>query len=422
MAREILNALSTVEIVFVFVGGSIVLAIALTYAIRKLAPDVGERQFEELAGGLRIVYELLFALILAFVIASVLDKFNDAQTTVDSEATALALMLRDNRAFPSEREARINAGIDAYVDALVNDEWETMRHGDASREADAALDTVYALYQDYRPADGVADKFYDQALVQLDVVAAARRERLGISAARLPTILVLMLPIGALLLLVLEYRPKLTPLSQAGFMGTLALVLSSTYLLTILLDYPFSGDVSVGNEPLLSGSLAYLAGSEPREPRARRQAAAADAPSAGRRVDLGRLRDASCCDGRRARCAGRTASPTARYAATSIPTGSFAASGARARGASRGMTRASSSGGSCARRQARGSSRASTATATTGAATARSRPPAAGTCTGSSATRRKTSRAGRGAIPTRRTATRPVSRSPTSARRPSGSA
>jgi hypothetical protein len=30
MAREILNALSTVEIVFVFVGASIVLAIALT--------------------------------------------------------------------------------------------------------------------------------------------------------------------------------------------------------------------------------------------------------------------------------------------------------------------------------------------------------------------------------------------------------
>jgi hypothetical protein len=197
----------------------------------------------------------------------VLDKFNDAQTTVDAEATALALMLRDNRSFPSEREARINAGIDSYVDALVNDEWETMRHGRPSREATAALDTVYALYQDYRPADGVADKFYDQALAQLDVVAAARRERLGISAARLPTILVLMLPIGALLLLVLEYRPKLTPLAQAGFMGTLALVLSSTYLLTILLDYPFSGDVSVSSEPLQSGSLAYLAGSEPREPR-----------------------------------------------------------------------------------------------------------------------------------------------------------
>src|SRR5215217_5224355 len=99
MARDILNALSTAEIFVLFVGGSIVLAIAGTLAIRKLMPDVAERDFEHLASGLRIIYELLFALILAFVIASVLDKFNDAESTVDAEATALSQMLRNNRAF-----------------------------------------------------------------------------------------------------------------------------------------------------------------------------------------------------------------------------------------------------------------------------------------------------------------------------------
>jgi hypothetical protein len=77
-----------------------------------------------------------------------------------------------------------------------------------------------------------------------------------------------MLPIGVLLLLVLEYRPRLAPPSQAAFMGTLALVLSSTYLLTIVLDYPFSGDVSVSNEPLRSGVLAALLRSVPRRPQA----------------------------------------------------------------------------------------------------------------------------------------------------------
>ena len=130
-----------------------------------------------------------------------------------------------------------------------------MRHGERSREARGALDSLYALYQGYRPADGVPDKFYDQALEQLSTVASARRERLGLSEVGLPTILVVMLPFGAMLLLVLEYRPKLTPLAQAGFMASLALVVSSTYLLTILLDYPFSGDVSVSSAPLNTGAL-----------------------------------------------------------------------------------------------------------------------------------------------------------------------
>jgi len=42
-------------------------------------------------------------------------------------------------------------------------------------------------------------------------------------------------------------------------------VLSSTYLLTIVLDYPFSGDVSVSKAPLTQGVLAGVVGTEERE-------------------------------------------------------------------------------------------------------------------------------------------------------------
>lgn len=266
MIRSVLNSLSTVEIVAIFVGGSVVLAISLAIAIRKAIPDIAEREFEELASGLRVVYELLFALVLAFAIASVIDKFSNAESTVDTEATALSQMLRDNRAFPPKLQSRLRDGIDHYVTAVIDDEWRMMSRGRPSREASAALDTVYALYQGYTPASGIADKFYDLAMGHLDVVASARRERLGISTARLPLILVLMLPVGALLLLILEYRPHLRPRGQVAFMGTFALVVSSTYLLTILLDYPFSGDFTVSHAPLESGTLAYLADNPSRHP------------------------------------------------------------------------------------------------------------------------------------------------------------
>jgi hypothetical protein len=266
MARDILNALPTIWIVAIFVGGSVVLAVSVAILIRWLVPDIAEREFEEYASGLRVVYELLFALILAFAIASVIDKFNDAEATVDTEATALSQMMRANRVFPANRQSRFRDGIQAYITATVDDEWKAMRDGKPSREASAALDTLYALYQDFKPASGIPEKSYDSALENLDVVATSRRERLGISTSRLPLILLLMLPVGALLLLVLEYRPHLRPRGQAAFMGTFALVVSSTYLLTILLDYPFSGDVSVSSAPLRSGTLAYLADNPPRTP------------------------------------------------------------------------------------------------------------------------------------------------------------
>jgi hypothetical protein len=55
----------------------------------------------------------------------------------------------------------------------------------------------------------------------------------------------------------LEYRP--TPVAgRRGvvFMGTLAMVVTSVFLLTVLLDYPFAGQVAVGNAPLKQDNLA----------------------------------------------------------------------------------------------------------------------------------------------------------------------
>ena len=265
VARSLLNNLSTVEIVLIFVVGSVALAVAVAVAIRRFVPDIAERQFEEIAEGLRIVYELLFALILAFVIASVLDKFSDAENTVGREATALAAMHRDNLAFPSADQEELDAAIGAYITAVRQDEFETMSQGKASPEAAAALETMYAQYAAFTPAERDAS-FYDQAIEHLDEVSGARRERLALSTAELPTVLVIMLPVGVVLLLILEYRPRLAPRSQAAFMGTLALVLSSTYLLTIVLDYPFSGDVSVSDAPLTQGVLGGLVGASVREP------------------------------------------------------------------------------------------------------------------------------------------------------------
>jgi hypothetical protein len=160
-------------------------------------------------------------------------------------------------------QSRLRDGIQSYVFAVVDDEFESMRVGKPSREAAVALDTLYALYEGYAPV-GTATKYYNQALANLDTVATSRRERLGIANARLPFVLVIMLPVGAILLLMLEYRPRLRPRGQAAFMGTLAIVLSSTYLLTIVLDYPFSGEVSVSSAPLKSGTLAYIADIPPR--------------------------------------------------------------------------------------------------------------------------------------------------------------
>ena len=104
-------------------------------------------------------YELLFALLLAFVVASVLDTFNQAESTVQEEASALSAMLRDNLAFPPATQTELRRGLGACVKATITSEWQTMRNGAASPEAAGAIETLYAIYRSYTPVNATQTQF-----------------------------------------------------------------------------------------------------------------------------------------------------------------------------------------------------------------------------------------------------------------------
>lgn len=73
------------------------------------------------------------------------------------------------------------------------------------------------------------------------------------SLLRVPLIL------GLVILLFLEYRPKFPKVSSHFIHISFIVVVGSfAVLLTILLDYPFAGQVSVSNVPFMQGALAQF--------------------------------------------------------------------------------------------------------------------------------------------------------------------
>jgi hypothetical protein len=256
LARSILNSLSTIEIVVLSLGGMVLLTVVGVLLARRLFPRLSDSQFEPVADSLRVVYELIFALILAFVIAAVLDEMSHAESIVASEATTIGELVRANDALPEQDRDRLDNSVDAYVEAVANDEWETMKDGKSSPRATAALESMHAEYQSVEPEGAAQTEAYSQALDNLASVGSMRRERLNLSSADLPTMLRVLVVVGVFLLLVLEYRPQLSAVGGVIFMGTLAFVVTSAFLLTVILNYPFAGDVSVSNAPLKEDNLA----------------------------------------------------------------------------------------------------------------------------------------------------------------------
>lgn len=258
MERAILNHLSTNEIVLIFVGGMALLAVSAVLLVRRAFPALAESRFEQVADSLRVVYELIFALILAFVIAAVLDTMSEAEATVATEATTISQLVRNNESLRADDKIRVNEALDEYVHAVVDDEWKAMREGEESPSATAALESVYARYRAAQPRTFVQEESYSLALSKLDDVASDRRQRLNIAAADLPTMLKLLVALGIVLLLVLEYRPGLSRGASLVFMGSLAAIVTSAYLLTLVLNYPFAGAISVSSDPLKQDRLALF--------------------------------------------------------------------------------------------------------------------------------------------------------------------
>ena len=256
VTRSILNSFSTIEIVVLSLVGMVLLTIGGVMLARRLLPARADTQFEQVADSLRVVYELIFALILAFVIAAVLDEMGNAEAIVASEATTIGELVRANDALPREVRVHLDDSVDAYVKAVANHEWQTMKHGESSPRATAALETMHAEYHEVEPKGAAQTETFSQALDNLKNVDSMRRERLNLAAADLPTMLRVLVVIGVFLLLVLEYRPELSRVGGLVFMGTLAMVVTSAFLLTVVLNYPFAGDVSVSNAPLKEDNLA----------------------------------------------------------------------------------------------------------------------------------------------------------------------
>ncbi|MDX6677047.1 MAG: hypothetical protein QOE31_1099 [Solirubrobacteraceae bacterium] len=256
MERWVLNHFSTTEIVVLVVGGMVLLTLAAVLLARWLLPDLANSRFDQVADSLRTVYELIFALILAFVIAAVLDTMGQAEATVATEATQIAQLVRGNDTFAPRDTLHLNDAVDNYVHALADNEWQTMQHGEESPVATAALEALYAEYRNLKPRGAVQDETFNQGLSKLDDIAADRRDRLNIASADLPTLLRVLVAIGIILLLVLEYRPALARGASLAFMGSLAAIVTATYLLTLVLNYPFSGTISVSSDPLKHDRLA----------------------------------------------------------------------------------------------------------------------------------------------------------------------
>ena len=234
------------------------LLVLLPTALAMCGPYLMRRQFglerlttnNEIAGFKFATVGVIYAVLLAFAVIIVWERFADAETAVVEEAGSAATIYRLTQGEDADLRAT-RAALDEYLERAIADDWPRMACEKASPEVRRALDALYASTlrlagSGARPQSEMFELFH-----QLDNVTHARRARLHLATGIVPRVLWVVLILGGVLTVGFTFFFGTRNLrAQVLMTGILALIVFMGLFVIVSINHPFTGPVHIGAEAL----------------------------------------------------------------------------------------------------------------------------------------------------------------------------
>jgi hypothetical protein len=209
-------------------------------------------QNNEIAGFKFATVGVIYAVLLAFTVIVVWEKFSAAENAVDQEAASIAALLRYAEGKEPAALA-LRQSVTAYAKTVIEDEWPAMEKESESPAATRALDAVYdaALALGRAGTRETADMA--EVFAQTDNITASRRIRLHLATGLVPPIIWAALFAGALLTVGFTlFFGSENLLAQIAMTGVLSTLVTLGLMVIVSIDHPFTGAVSVHPDPIVN--------------------------------------------------------------------------------------------------------------------------------------------------------------------------
>jgi hypothetical protein len=248
-----LHNLPVVWMALVIFGFTYLVAAAIYAVVAVLAVGERARSFRAVSPGMLPPLAILFGLFVAFTAAQVWNDSDRANAAVNREASALRSVVLLAAGFPGEPEARVRALVRGYIEEVATQEWPMMARQSATlRFTPRPLAEVLQLTLALTPGS------QGQQIVQREIATAvenaldARRQRIIISRSQVNWVkwsCLFVQAVCALFAVALVHSGD--RLASTITMGMLASGVAACVLLIASHDRPFTGQISVGPDPLL---------------------------------------------------------------------------------------------------------------------------------------------------------------------------
>lgn len=244
--------LPTWEVAVTFVGISVSLVVASTFALRR---TIWYRQLADSTTFISVMYPMvgaIFGVVLAFTIVLSWQRFSQAEMHTASEVTLLSSLWRNSQAFECKDRIDIEKRLIAYARNVVAREWNSLAvEGKQDPDTTRSYEEIWRFYRAYVPSSSYTERqFYESALQQLDEFGIQRRHRLLSATSEISGIVWIFLCVGGLATVCIPMIvwTKLETV-QVSVNGLMAFIVAFSLWIVASLQYPYSGDVSVSKAP-----------------------------------------------------------------------------------------------------------------------------------------------------------------------------
>lgn len=228
----------------------IVLPCLAVWTVRRIWPYPALKENNEIVGFTYAVFGVIYGVLLAFTIIVAWEQFSKTERTVVHETTILSEMWRDAQAFDAATSSAIHKQLLAYTESVIRDEWPEMAvQGRENAQTRHIYSGLWKLSYTLQPQTKLQEAYLAEYLDDLNELSADRRERILYSRAEVHGILWLILLVGAgpalIYSLLFANRHGWVQVVITSF---IMLIILLSLMVTLYLQYPFTGEVSIHPE------------------------------------------------------------------------------------------------------------------------------------------------------------------------------
>jgi hypothetical protein len=221
-------------------------------AVRRTRTIAHLETHHEVAGFLIGIVGVVYAVLLAFVVVIVWERYNDASRNLAQEANQIGDLWEMAGGFRSDVRDPARDALVRYARAVVDTEFTSMRAGRPSDQAARAYAQVWQTYRAIEPRGDTEKTIFAESLATVNVLSDARRTRLHDSEDHLPGVLWAALYVGGVITVGFTYvfqlrNYRLQLLMTTGVVAVIALAL----FVVIALNRPFGVLLPVSADPLV---------------------------------------------------------------------------------------------------------------------------------------------------------------------------